>query len=91
LLPAARKSIVMEVDPAEAFAPVKNADGAAKDTPTLVKRAMVALHRRWLEAAGAKIAEGVDVEIRPSCALDAEEVARRIALPCAVQTPTLFE
>lgn len=91
LLPAARKSIVMEVDVAEAFAPVKNADGPAKDSPTTVKRQMVALHRRWLEAAGASVAADADVEIRPTFALDAEEAARRVSLPLEVQTATLFE
>lgn len=91
LLPAARRSIVMEVDAAEAFAPVKNADGAAKDTPASVKRQMVALHRRWLQAAGAEVAANADVEIRPGFALDAEEVAARLALPCRVETSRLFE
>ncbi len=91
LLPAARRSIVMEVDAAEAFGPVKNATGAAKDTPESVERQMVALHRRWLEAAGAKVDDAVAVEIRPGFALDAAEVAARLALPCRVRTATLFE
>jgi UDP-N-acetylglucosamine/UDP-N-acetylgalactosamine diphosphorylase len=91
LLPAARRSIVMEVDAAQAFAPVKNADGAAKDSPQSVKRQMVALYRRWLTAAGAEVADGVDVEIRPGFALDAKEVAARLQLPCHLKTATLFE
>jgi UDP-N-acetylglucosamine/UDP-N-acetylgalactosamine diphosphorylase len=91
LLPEARRSIVMEVDAAEAFAPVKNADGAAKDTPELVKRQMVALHRAWLESGGAALADGVDVEVRPGYGLDAADVAARLVRPRSVESPTLFE
>ncbi|MEX2187184.1 MAG: UDPGP type 1 family protein [Pirellulales bacterium] len=91
LLPAARRSIVMEVDAALAFAPVKNATGAAKDTPESVKRQMVAVHRRWLESAGAEIDGEADVEVRPGFALDAADVAARLTLPCRVKTATLFE
>jgi UDP-N-acetylglucosamine/UDP-N-acetylgalactosamine diphosphorylase len=90
LLPAAKKSIVMEVDPAEAFGPVKNADDAAKDTPTTVRRQMVALHRQWLEAAGAKVQANVDVEIRPTFALDAAELAKKLTPPCEVSAPQFF-
>jgi len=39
---------------------------------------MLAQHRRWLEAAGATVADGVSVEISPLFALDAEGVAARI-------------
>ena len=37
LMPSARNAIVVEVDPATAFAPLKNASGAATDTPESVK------------------------------------------------------
>jgi len=39
---------------------------------------MFAQHRHWLEAAGARLADGVKVEISPLFALDAAEVAKRI-------------
>jgi UDP-N-acetylglucosamine/UDP-N-acetylgalactosamine diphosphorylase len=78
LLPAAERAIVVEVDPAEAFAPVKNAPGAASDTPETAQAAMIALHRRWLEAAGATVDPQAIVEISPLLALDAEELASRI-------------
>jgi UDP-N-acetylglucosamine/UDP-N-acetylgalactosamine diphosphorylase len=57
---------------------VKNAPGAKTDSPETEKAAMAALHREWLTAAGAKIADNVTVEISPSYALDADEVARKI-------------
>jgi UDP-N-acetylglucosamine/UDP-N-acetylgalactosamine diphosphorylase len=39
---------------------------------------MLNQHRRWLEAAGAFVAPGVEVEISPLVALDAADVAERI-------------
>ena len=51
-MPAARNAIVVEVDPAAAFAPLKNASGAAIDTPESVKAQISDLHRQWLREAG---------------------------------------
>jgi len=79
LLPIAEQAIVVEGDPAEVFAPVKNADGSATDTPELCKRAILAQHRRWIEASGSNLADKVAVEIHPQWALDAQEVAQRLA------------
>lgn len=77
LLPAAENAIVIEGLPEQVFAPVKNADGAPTDTPQACRQALVAQHRRWIEAAGSKVAEGVAVEIHPDVALDQDE-ARRV-------------
>jgi len=79
LLPAAERPIVVEYAEAECFAPLKNAPGAPKDTAEYVQRMLLDQQRRWLEAAGAKVAAGVDVEISPLYALDAEHLAERIA------------
>ena len=54
LMPSARNAIVVEVDPASAFAPLKNASGAAADTPESVKAQMSDLHRHWLREAGCR-------------------------------------
>lgn len=78
LLPHAERPIVIEYAEAEAFAPLKNATGAPKDTPEYVHKFLLEQHRRWLEAAGAHVADGVHVEISPLFALDAEEVAKRV-------------
>ncbi|MCC6508658.1 MAG: UDPGP type 1 family protein [Pirellulaceae bacterium] len=78
LLPMANNALVVESDAARVFAPVKNADGAAVDTPELAKAAILKLHRNWLEAAGARIDEGVRVEIHPGWALDELEVQEKI-------------
>lgn len=79
LLPSAAHAFVVEGIPAEVFAPVKNADGAPTDTPAAASRAIVDLHRGWLEAAGVRVADGVRVEINPQIAMDAGEVAAAVA------------
>jgi UDP-N-acetylglucosamine/UDP-N-acetylgalactosamine diphosphorylase len=89
LLPSASHAIVVEVDPGEHFAPLKNASGAA-DTPEQVRARMIALHARWLRAAGAELLDGVPVEISPLWALDANETAARVAPGMKVAEATYF-
>jgi UDP-N-acetylglucosamine/UDP-N-acetylgalactosamine diphosphorylase len=90
LLPRARQALVVEADPAEAFAPVKNSDDDSTDNPRLAKAAMIALHRRWLAEAGAKLAPGVAVEINPLWARDADEVKRQLPQGAIIDEPTYF-
>lgn len=78
LMPSARNAIVVEVDPALAFGPLKNASGAKTDTPESVKAQLSALHRGWLRSAGVEIAGDVPVEINARFALDAEDVAKKV-------------
>lgn len=78
LLPWAENAFVVEALAEEAFAPVKNADGAPHDTPELAKEAICRLHRHWLVSAGVEVAEGVKVEINPRFALSAQEVAQQV-------------
>lgn len=89
LIPSAENAVVVEVDPARHFAPLKNAPGAAKDTPEAVQAQMIAVARDWLRRAGAEVAETA-VEISPLFALDAEELATRIRPGTRVATPTYF-
>ena len=79
LLPLAERPLVVEWEEADCFAPLKNASGAPKDTPEYVRKFMIDQHRRWLEAAGTRLAPDAVVEIDPALAVDAEEVARRVA------------
>jgi UDP-N-acetylglucosamine/UDP-N-acetylgalactosamine diphosphorylase len=88
LLPHAQNPVVAEYAEDDVFAPVKNAPGANRDTPEYVQRFMVAQHRRWLEAAGTRVADGVAVEISPLWALDAEGVAARTDRPKTIDKPT---
>ncbi|QDT01187.1 UTP--glucose-1-phosphate uridylyltransferase [Adhaeretor mobilis] len=78
LLPQAKRPIVVEFAEREVFAPLKNAPGAPKDTPKYVQQYLLDQHRRWLTAAGAKVADGVDVEISPLVAHDAAAVAKLV-------------
>jgi UDP-N-acetylglucosamine/UDP-N-acetylgalactosamine diphosphorylase len=84
LLPHARNPLVVEFAEADVFAPLKNAPGAERDTPEYVQRFMVAQHRRWLEAAGTRVAQNALVEISPLWALDAEGVAAREDRPTII-------
>jgi UDP-N-acetylglucosamine/UDP-N-acetylgalactosamine diphosphorylase len=90
LLPLADRSIVVEGDASEIFAPVKNAEGAAVDTATHAQQALIQLHRRWLLDAGAQISEQVRVEIHPAWALDSRSVKEKVVLPLHVEADTLF-
>ena len=90
LLPMAKNAIVVEGDAAEVFAPVKNGDGAATDTPTTSRAAIVALHRKWLESAGLIVAPDVLVEIDPGWAMDEAEVSRKIQKGFRVEADTYF-
>lgn len=86
LLPRAERPFFVEGNAAEVFAPVKNADGAAADTPAAAREQISALHTRWLREAGVRVAEGVRVEIDPRLAIDADAVAEAVAagkLPAA--------
>jgi UDP-N-acetylglucosamine/UDP-N-acetylgalactosamine diphosphorylase len=90
LLPAANNALVVEADPADAFAPVKNADDEATDTPTTARAAMVAQARRRLLEAGVKVEEGVTVEINPLWALDANEIRSKLPVGSVIDRPTYF-
>jgi UDP-N-acetylglucosamine/UDP-N-acetylgalactosamine diphosphorylase len=88
LLPHANRPVVIEYAEEEVFAPLKNAPGEERDTPQYVQRFMMAQHRRWLQAAGTRVADDVPVEISPLWALDAEAVAARSDRPAEIQQPT---
>jgi UDP-N-acetylglucosamine/UDP-N-acetylgalactosamine diphosphorylase len=79
LLPLASEAVVMEVDRAAIFAPVKNADEpGALDTPTTVKSQMSALYRTWLHAAGIDVNDDIAVEINPLAASSQAEFVQKV-------------
>jgi UDP-N-acetylglucosamine/UDP-N-acetylgalactosamine diphosphorylase len=90
LMPLANNAIVVEIDQNEGFGPLKNASGAAFDTPEMVRGMMIAQHTRWLSQAGAEVSEGVPVEICPLLALDAEELSQKLPPGARVTKPTYF-
>jgi UDP-N-acetylglucosamine/UDP-N-acetylgalactosamine diphosphorylase len=88
LVPHAENAIVVEYAEEDVFAPLKNAPGAERDTAEYVERFMIDQHRRWLTAAGTKMADDVPVEISPLWALDEEGAAARADRPQAIDKPT---
>jgi len=64
------KFVVWTCERDDEFSPLKNADGAAKDTPTTSRMSLYNLHRRYIESAGCSLTgDGddscVSVEISP--------------------------
>jgi UDP-N-acetylglucosamine/UDP-N-acetylgalactosamine diphosphorylase len=90
LMPFSANSIVVEIDPNEGFAPLKNASAAVIDTPEMVRGMMIAQHARWLKQAGAEVADDAPVEISPLFALDADELAAKIARGTRITKPTFI-
>ncbi len=90
LMPFSANAVVVEIDPQDGFAPLKNAPGAASDTPEMVQSMMIAQHARWLKQAGAEVAKGIAVEICPLFALDTDELAQKIPSGTRVTKPTYF-
>ncbi len=90
LLESANHPIVCEVDPADGFCAVKNAEGAASETPQHVQQALVDLHTRWLQQAGATIAPGIKIEINPLYAVDVETLQQKIKPGTRIEFPTYF-
>lgn len=90
LLPSSANALVVEVAESEAFAPLKNAIGAPKDTEETCRAAMVAQQTSWLLAAGVGVAGGVLVEINPLHAQDADEVAEKFTSGTTITTDTYF-
>ena len=91
LLPAAKNAFVVESFANEAFAPVKNAEGAPADTPSQARQAISKLHRDWLEQAGAWVGEGVQVEINPRFALSAAVLKGKITPKLRIASDRYFD
>ncbi len=93
-LPMAERWSVVEAARREEFAPVKNATGV--DSPETARQAINDLAAEWLTRAGVRVprnAEGsasVALEISPLYALDAEELAAKLAKGTTVTGPTYF-
>ena len=78
LLPSAKNAVVIEVDPPNHYAPLKNAPGSITDSPETVKRDISAMHAAWLRQAGAVVQENTPMEISPLFADSPEAVAEKL-------------
>ncbi len=76
-LPIAERTLIVEGNRSREFNPVKNRDGA--DSPATSREALSRIGREWLTAAGHKVSDDQSVEISPLQALDADELAQKIA------------
>lgn len=63
---------VLEVERREEFSPLKNAPGSKSDNPETSRRDIYGQQKRWLEAAGADVREGVEVEVSPLVSYNGE-------------------
>ncbi len=75
-MPSAKTALVVEADRPREFNPVKNTEG--DDSPQTCRAAMTSIFTDWLQQAGVDVAEGIDVEISPLFALDAEGLKHKI-------------
>lgn len=90
LLPHAENAIVVEINPADGFAAVKNAAGEKTETAATSKKAISDQHRRWLAKCGVKVGDGVAVEINPKFALDADELAGKVDSATTIEAQKYF-
>ncbi|MFK8111101.1 MAG: UTP--glucose-1-phosphate uridylyltransferase [Rubripirellula sp.] len=91
LLPEAENAFVVESLPEEAFAPVKNAEGADTDTPSLARKAISDLHSGWVRLAGGSVDEGVQVELNPRFSLSPAVLAEKIPAKLRIQADHYFD
>ena len=82
-LPMADRPVILEIDRAAEFSPVKNSSG--EDTPASARRDMVRLAARWLEETGVRVPHAPDgepkfrIEINPLAARSVEELKALVA------------
>jgi UDP-N-acetylglucosamine/UDP-N-acetylgalactosamine diphosphorylase len=81
-LPMTERSVILEIERSEQFAPTKNATGP--DSAETTRRMMIERAAKWLESAGVKVPRTADgspdciLEIAPGFALEPEDIKAKL-------------
>ncbi|WRT69297.1 uncharacterized protein IL334_006281 [Kwoniella shivajii] len=65
VFPFTKSLCVLEVSREEEFSPLKNAPGSKADCPETSRKDLLAQQKRWLLSQGAKIQDGIEIEVTP--------------------------
>lgn len=65
VFPFTQRFAVLEVARNEEFSPLKNAPGTGSDDAETSRRDLLAQQKRFLEHAGAKVVDDVEIEVSP--------------------------
>jgi len=87
LMPLARSVCVVEIDPGQGFAPLKNPAGSAADAPEHVRAALLRQARSLLARAGVSVREGVEVELDAATILDERDISAALAPGSVIDSP----
>jgi len=85
VLPLAERPIILEIDPAEGFAPLKNASGEPADTPETTRAALSDWYARRLQDLGHVVPDDATFEVSPLFALDEADLAERFPVTIAFE------
>ncbi|MGL4943131.1 MAG: UTP--glucose-1-phosphate uridylyltransferase [Thermoguttaceae bacterium] len=91
LLPEAANAVVVEVDTANHYAPLKNPSGSLADSPELVQMRLSDMYTSWLRAASVVVDSDSLYEISPLYALTPELLASKIAARTVLDRSTFLQ
>lgn len=89
VMPRADRVCVVEIEPRDGFAPLKNPPGSPTDSPEHVAAALVDRARRLLASAGVVVAAGVPVELAAQRVIDEDDVAAIIPPGTRIEHPMI--
>jgi UDP-N-acetylglucosamine/UDP-N-acetylgalactosamine diphosphorylase len=90
LLPSAKNAVVVEVDPPNHYAPLKNAPGSPSDSPETVKRDISNMYADWLKQADVVVTAETPIEISPLFIDSPENVKQKIEKGKKLDQPTYW-
>lgn len=79
VFPMSSRMAILETSREEEFAPVKNAAGAATDTPETARAMVSALSRRWVTDSGGEVTGDSVLEISPLLSYAGEGLKQRVS------------